>query len=366
MPQPVPDNQPNPRILLTGGSGFLGRAIVKELLDPDSPLKPSLLRIFDLSAYSGPADERIEMVTGDVRDVAAVSKACLGIDLVIHSAAIVDWGTKPEREVLSVNFGGTENIVRACHEHQVRHLVYTSSLDAIFGGKSLVNIDETIPYPEKHPNMYCRSKYLAEKLVLESNGKVHPPASEIDPLTTCVLRPADIYGEGDPYHIGSLINMAKGGFYVRLGDGSSKSQHVYAGNMAWAHVLAAKTLLDDNPAVAGNAYFITDSPPSNFFTFFDRIVEGAGYRIRPKNIWIPRNIAYVLGLISEGIALMVRPVKKYAPKFSRFAVIYTCSDFTFTSAKALQDFGLEPKYSPDEAYNCTVDHYRRQGAASNP
>ncbi len=358
----------NPRILLTGGSGFLGKAIVRELLDPGSPVKPSLLRIFDLSAYDGPPDTRMEMVTGDIRDAAAVNQACRGIDLVIHSAAMVDWGTKPEQEVLSVNFGGTENIVRGCYEHHVPHVVYTSSLDAVFSGKPMVNINESIPYPERHPNMYCRSKYLSEKLILERNGKVHDPAPENQPsninnqtpvrMTTCVLRPSDIYGPGDPYHIGSLINMAKGGFYVRLGDGSSRSQHVYVGNMAWAHVLAAKALLDNNPRVDGNAYFITDGPPANFFTFFDRIVEGAGFRIWPKDIWIPRRIAYFMGMISEAIARMARPVKKYAPKFSRFAVIYTCSDFTFTSFKAQQDLGFTPKYSAEEAFRLTVDHYR--------
>jgi sterol-4alpha-carboxylate 3-dehydrogenase (decarboxylating) len=128
--------------------------------------------------------------------------------------------------------------------------------------------------------------------------------------------------------------------------------------MAWAHVLAAKALLQGNQAIAGNAYFITDGPPANFFTFFDRIVEGAGYPIRPKNIWIPRNIAFMMGLISEGVALLARPFVKYAPKFSRFAVIYTCSNFTFTAAKARQDFGFEPKYSPEEAYRRTVDFYR--------
>ena len=368
--------QQDVRILVTGGSGFLGKAIVRELLAPGSPLKPSLIRILDLSVYQGPSNSRIEMITGDICNAEVADNACRGIDLVIHTAALVDWGTKPEHEVLAINFGGTKNVVSACLEHKVKHLVYTSSLDAIFGGKSLVNIDESIPYPQKHPNMYCRSKFLSEKLVLEANDPVHRqkepnPKSQIpNPksvgFTTCVLRPADIYGEGDPYHIGSLINMAKGGFYVRLGDGSSKSQHVYAGNMAWAHVLAAKALLDENHAIAGQAYFITDGLPSNFFTFFDRIVEGAGYRIRPKNIWIPRRFAFAMGLISEGIALMVRPIYKYAPKFSRFAVIYTCSDFTFNAAKAQKDFGFEPKYSAEEAFQRTIDYYSRQGIANIP
>ncbi len=348
-----------PRVLLTGGSGFLGRAIVKELLDPGSPLRPSVLRIFDLAAYAGPPDDRISMVRGDIRDAQAVSEACRDIDLVIHSAAMVDWGTLPEKEVLAINYGGTQHVMRGCREHGVKCLVYTSSLDAVFGGSSLVNIDESVPYPEKHPNMYCRSKFLSELLVLGLNG--NDPEFSPGGMTTCVLRPADIYGGGDPFHVGSLMEMAKGGFYVKLGDGSSKSQHVYVGNMAWAHVMAAKALLDGNPAVDRNAYFITDGPPENFFTFFDRIIEGAGYTIRPKNFRIPGNIAYVMGMIAEGIALAARPFKTYAPKFSRFAVIYTCNDFTFTSAKALKDFGFEPKYGREEAYRLTVEHYHGKG-----
>jgi hypothetical protein len=64
---------------------------------------------------------------------------------------------------------------------------------------------------------------------------------------------ADIWGEGDPFHIGSLIDMAKGGFYVRIGNGSSKSQHVNAGNMAVAHIQAARALIDGNSRVGGQA-----------------------------------------------------------------------------------------------------------------
>ncbi|MCX6265973.1 MAG: NAD-dependent epimerase/dehydratase family protein [Bacteroidetes bacterium] len=371
-------NEPNTdpagcSILLTGGAGFLGLAIVKELLAPGCPVTFSLLRIFDIIPYSGPEEERIESVTSDVRDAAAVTLACRGIDVVIHSAAIVDWGTRPVEEVYAVNYTGTENVVRACLEMGVKHLVCTSSLDAIYAGKPLVNIDENIPYPEKHPNMYCRSKFLAEKLVLETNGKpvstttnlklpTFPPSQTSAPspvsLTTCVLRPADVYGPADPFHIGSLISMAKGGFYVRLGNGTSLSQHVFVGNIAWAHILAIQALITGNNAVAGKAYFITDGPPSNFFKFFDAIVEGAGYRIRPKNIWIPRKIAFAMGAMAEFFALLIRPVKKYNPKFSRFAVLYTCSDFTFTSAKAARDFGFVSKYTKEEAFGATVKYYR--------
>jgi nucleoside-diphosphate-sugar epimerase len=338
-------------ILLTGGSGFMGKAIVSELTDATCPFKPDLIRIFDLDKYQGLIDPRIEMIQGDVRDYDKVSAACRNIDVVIHSAAIVDWGTKSEEEILSVNVEGTKNIIRACKEQKVKVLVFTSSLDAVFSGKPLVDIDESIPYPAKHSTSYCTSKYLAEKLVLDCSG---------DGLKACIIRPADVYGEGDPYHIGSLLEMAKGGFYVRLGNGKSKCQHVYVGNIAYAHILAVQALLSNNNSVAGNAYFITDGPGSNFFSYYDRIIEEAGYKIWPKNLWLPKGFSMFLGVMSELVAFMVRPVKRYTPKMSRFAVTYTCTDFTFNSQKAGKDFGFFPKYSTEEAFRKTVLYYSKE------
>jgi len=338
-------------ILLTGGSGFLGKAIVAELIDPASPLNPDLIRIFDLDPYQGPMDSRMELVRGDVRNYSQVLEACRNMDVVIHSAAIVDWGTKSEEEIFSVNVGGTRNIIRACKEQNVKFLVFTSSLDAIFSGKPLVGIDESIPYPEKHSTSYCTSKYLAEKLVL---------ACSSDGLKACIIRPSDVYGEGDPYHIGPLLDMAKGGFYIRLGNGKSRCQHVYVGNIAYAHVLAAHALLANNDVIAGNAYFITDGPGSNFFSFYDRIIEEAGYSIWPKNLWLPRGFAMMLGMLSETLAVLVRPIKRVTPKMSRFAVTYTCTDFIFSSEKARKDFGFVPKYSAEEAFERTVRFYKKE------
>jgi nucleoside-diphosphate-sugar epimerase len=90
-------------------------------------------------------------------------------------------------------------------------------------------------------------------------------------------------------------------------------------------------------------------------------VEGAGYRIRPKNLWLPRWFAYGLGAISEGIAFLVRPIKKYSPKMSRFAVTYTCTDYTFSTDKARMDLGFVPKYSQQEAYERTVGYFKKPG-----
>jgi len=290
------------------------------------------------------------MISGDIRNPKDVTEACKGVDIVMHTAAVIDWGTKPKSEVLSINVGGTENIIKACIENNVPNLVYTSSLDAIYRGKPLIDIDESLPYPEKHQTSYCESKYLAEKLVIEANS---------DKLKTCVLRPSDIYGEEDPYHIGSLIDMAKTGFYIRLGNGKSKCQHVYVGNMAHAHILSAKALMENNKAVLGQVYFITDGPGTNFFKYFDKIIIGIGYKFWPKNLWLPKWISYPMASISEFMALLISPIKKYNPKFSRFAVTYTCTDFTFNSNKAKADFGFIPKYSEEEAIKRTISFYKK-------
>ncbi|MBE9484419.1 MAG: hypothetical protein IMY74_06210, partial [Bacteroidetes bacterium] len=90
-----------------------------------------------------------------------------------------------------------------------------------------------------------------------------------------------------------------------------------------------------------------------------QIVLKAGYKIRPKNLWIPWGVAYGMGAVSEFIALLVRPFKRYNPGLSRFAVNYTCTDFTFNSKRAEEDFGFKPKYSEEEAVEATAAFYRK-------
>jgi nucleoside-diphosphate-sugar epimerase len=335
-------------ILVTGGSGFLGGHIVKELLSLDPEIETSEVRVLDMKDY--PGEEEINFYKGDTRDYEAVKKACSGVDAVIHSAAIIDWGTHPQQYVYDVNVGGTENVVRACKELGIKYMVFTSSLDAIFTGSPLRNIDDSQPYPEKFHGMYSKSKMLGEKVVKAANG---------EDLNTCIMRPSDIYGPADPYHMNALIGMAKTGFYVRIGNGKSKAQHVFAGNMAHAHVMALKGMMSGNTRHLGQAYLITDGPGHNFFKFFDQIVIKAGYKFWPKNLWIPYGVAYTMGAISEFIAFLARPFVKFNPGLSRFAVTYTCTDFTFNSDRAKEHFGFTPKYSKEEAIEITAEYYRK-------
>ncbi len=337
-------------VLITGGSGFLGLALVEEFLAEEAPIQVKEIRIFDLVEQNEVSDSRLKFIQGDVRDLSSLVDAFEGVDLVIHSAAVIDWGAKDEEEVMGVNVGGTKNVIEACNQSGVGRLILTSSLDSVYTGTSLIDIDESQPYPAKSATSYCKSKTLAEKAIISAND---------EKLMTCVLRPASIFGERDPYHIPPLIEMSEGGFYTRLGNGKSVCQHIYVRNMAWSHLLAGKELLEGNSKVSGQIYFITDGEPVNFFTFFDRIVRESGYKIWPSNLWLPKWFALPIAALSELGAWVIRPFMRVNLKFSRFAVNYTCTDYTFTSEKARKDFGFIPKYSGEEAIKRTVGYFAK-------
>ena len=346
-----------PIILITGGSGFLGRAVLRELAATSPVLSPCEIRILDLRPP--PPDPEIAglpivWMKGDICDPAAVATAVRGVDIVLHAAALVDWGTHPAAMVRQVNTTAVQTMVDACIAEKVRTLVYTSSLDAIFTGKPIVDADEDWPVPKSSSSNYGKSKAAAEQIVRGANGKE---------LSTVVLRPSGIYGEWDPYHISNLAAQAKSGFYARIGNGRTRCMHIYVGNAAHAHLLAAKALHEGNRASAGKVYFLVDSPPKNFFVFLERILEKAGVRIWPKNLWIPGWVLYPFALAAEAAAFFLRPVVRIHPKLSRFAISYICNDFTLKGDRAAIDFGFLPKYTEDAAVERSAAWLRTHGPA---
>lgn len=345
-----------PRVLVTGGAGFLGHALVGELQRPpeSNVLRPAAVRVFDLRrAGYGP---RVEQVTGDLCSYRQVRRACEGIDVVIHSGALVDWGQSRPEVVEAVNVGGTRNVVEACLDAGVRALVHTSTLDVVYTGRPVIDGDERLPYPDPPANAYCGTKARAEQHVLRADGTRGRGAA----LRTAVIRPCSIYGERDPYHVSSVLRMARRKVLFRMGDGSAVCQHVYVGNVAHAHLLAARNLLEGG-AAAGQAYFIADSPPQNFFDFLEPIVEGAGYRMHPWSRALPRRVMFTLGLAAEALARAVRPVYRFTPTLSRFAVDFVCEPFTFLDHKARRELGYAPVYDDELARQRTIAFFREHG-----
>lgn len=321
--------------LVTGGAGMLGRALVSQLVQ-----RGKKVRVLDIERA---ADERAEVIVGDVRDADIVKEVCKGVDVVIHAAAAV-WDPKLSPSLYyDTNVVGTQVVIDACLECQVPRLVYTSTIDVVMDGKQAHRFaDESLPYPAdpRKMNIYAYTKMLAEQAVIKANGPR---------LATCALRPAGMYGPGDRYHITNIIRNAKHGLNIRLGDGKAKFSHVFSGNVAHAHILAAEHLTPDSP-VAGQVYFITDHDTGNFFDFMIPYLEAMG--IPPPRISIPRGVANILAWF----------VEKINPRsnFNRFSVYCTCVDHTFVHDKATRDFGYQPIFSAEESFRITLDWLKTQ------
>ncbi len=342
-------------VLVTGGAGFLGRAILRELAKPgpDGALPPDEVRVLDLQPVESGGRPRVVSLAGDVRDADRVLEACRGVDAVVHAASRIDWGRAGPAELAAVNVGGTDNVLRACREAGVRALVYTSTMDVVCGTRPVVRADETLPYPRRFTNEYARTKAEAEQRVLAADGPE---------LATCALRPCGMYGEGDPYHVANVLRVVRRGrLRFRLGDGRGAFQHAYVGNVAHAHRLALHSLLDPDSPARGQAYFVTDdSPAVDFFVFMEPILARLGHSLPPRSRRIPYPVAWALGAAAEGAAFVCRPFARFAPTLTRSSVRFVCHEHTFVGARAARDLGYAPVYSEAEALDRTVAWFRQQ------
>ena len=312
---------------------MLGYEIALQLLNEGKKV-----RILDLVTAN---DDRFEEYIGDIRNPEDVKKACKGVDIVFQTAAAV-WNPRtPEHVYEEVNIKGNRLVIDTCKELGIGKLVFTSSMDVVVDGrKPIIEGDESLPYLAKEPrDPYSRTKIIAEKMVLQANG---------GKLLTCSIRPAGIYGPRDKYHLPNIIKAAQNKTNFRLGNGLAKFSHVYSGNAAYAHILAAKHLVFGSP-VAGNFYFITDHhPATNLFDFMEPFLEGLGLNPPKKSISYP--IAYFLGMLNENL--------NPHSNFNRFSVIQTCVDHTFVHHKAAADFGYSPIVSKEEAFARTLNWFR--------
>lgn len=342
----VEDKKPE-LCLLFGATGLLGSSLLEQLL-----ARGKRVRLFVRQRIS---DNRVEQFLGDICNEEDVREAVNGVDVVFQAVSIIDWNPRKPDLLYDVNVKGNHHVIKACIDFGVKKLIYTSSIDVVFGGQSLHYADETTPYPEKHLDYYSDSKTIAEKEVIAANGR--PNGKE--GLLTCSLRAAGIYGPGDRVRFPTIIEAARKGNPPRLGDGTAIFSHVYVENVAHAHILAAEKLEKGSP-LEGQCYFITDHDATNFFDFvYDDICGKLGYEMSGRRI--PYWLAKMVAAVSEWWVKVKRGDK--APLLTNYTVAATCRDFSFTHAKATRDFGYEPIVTREEAIRRTLDDLRARGLA---
>lgn len=314
--------------LVTGGGGFLGRAIVDQLL-----ARGERVRSFARSGYPELTAMGVETIRGDIRDAVAVSDACAGCDVVFHTAAKSGiWGDY--KEYHEPNVCGTQNVLAGCATHGVSRLVHTSSPSVIFDGRGMEGIDESAPYPRKYVSTYSKTKAIAERAVLAANG----PG-----LRTVALRPHLIWGPGDNHLIPRFVAQARAGKLRRLGNGKNLIDTTYIDNAAHAHLLAADAL-ETNPRVAGGVFFLSQGEPIPVWEIINGFLAAAG--VRPVTRSVPSVVGWSAGLVLEAVHGLFR--LKGEPRMTRFVASVLSTSHWFDISAARRELGYEPKISTGE------------------
>lgn len=295
--------------------------------------------------------EDFTFVKGDIREYTQVQEAVAGADCVFHIASYGMSGREQlnRRLIEAVNVHGTENVLRACVEHGVSRLVYTSTFNVVFGGQEIKNGDERLPYLplHLHPDHYSRTKSLAEMAVLKADGTALKGGAGA--LRCCALRPAGIYGPGEQRHLPRIVGyIEKGIFRFVYGDPGSLVEFVHVDNLVSAHKLAAEALTSEKRhRSAGQAYFISDGRPVNNFEFFRPLVEGLGYPF--PTLRLPVSLIYFVAFLTEMIHHLIGPFYNFQPLLTRTEVYKTGVTHYFSMAKAAAELGYEPQeYDLDE------------------
>lgn len=313
------------KVLVTGGGGFLGGAIVRMLCE----------RGDDVCSFSRGEHPQFDAVgvkqfRGDLGDREAVAKAARGCELVFHVAAKAGiWGRY--RDFHQANVVGTENVIAACRCNHIHRLVYTSSPSVVFDGSDVEGGNETLPYPSRYEAHYPATKALAEQLVLAANS------SE---LAVTALRPHLIWGPGDNHLVPRIVAKGRAGKLRRIGTRPNLVDTVYIDNAARAHLLAADQL-SPGSVVAGKSYFISNGEPLPLWEMINHILAAAD--IPPVIRTISPRLAIALGVACEGIWGALRLSGE--PPMTRFVAHELASAHWFDISAARRDFGYVPEIS---------------------
>jgi nucleoside-diphosphate-sugar epimerase len=316
------------KVLVTGGGGFLGRAIVEGLRE-----RGDKVHTFQRSACPDLESRGVECFRGDLSCRDMLARAMAGCEVVFHVAAKVGiWGEF--RDFYRTNVVGTRNVLELCNRFGMAKLVYTSSPSVVFSGHDDQGLDQSAPYPKRYLSPYAETKALAEQLVLGAN---HPR------FATIALRPHLIWGPGDPHLVPRILKGARAGRLRLVGSGQNLVDSTYIDNAVLAHLLAADRVAAGAPC-AGKAYFVTNGEPLPIGELMRKILRAAA--LPPEIPSIPPSVAYSVGAILEKLHRLLRLSGE--PLVTRFVARELATAHWFDISATRRDLGYEPAISIDE------------------
>lgn len=325
-------------VLVTGGTGFLGRRLVERLL-----AQGRAVVVLARRPASDLEQRGVRFVCASLDDAASVPAACAGVETVFHVAAKVGvWGRYDD--FFRTNVLGTRALLEGCRAHGVKSFIYTSTPSVIYNGFDLADADENYPLTDDCPSPYPLTKAIAEREVLEANS---------DALRTVALRPHLIWGVGDPHLVPRVIERARAGRLRIVGGGKNRVDMVHVENVVDAQLLAEKAL---DGCAPGKAYFITNDEPTLLWNWINQLLSAVGERPIEKRLSL--RSASAVGALCEAL-WRILPLKG-EPPMTRFVAAELAKDHWFNIKAAKRDLGYHPRISMAEGTIELIAHLKKQ------
>lgn len=324
------------KILVTGGTGFTGKALVRRLLDQGH-------QVVALDYKEGLKTQELrdwgaEVILGSVTDREVVRRAMQGVELVHHVAAAFREMNVPDTYYYDVNVNGTRNVLEAAVAEGVRKVIYCSTC-GVHG-----NIDHP-PGGEDAPiqpaDYYQRTKFEAEPVVRQFFERG---------LKTVILRPAAIYGPGDPERFFLIFKRVAKGTFPMFGNGKTLYHPLYIDNLIDAFLLAMGEGKGE-----GEAYLIADEE----YLGIEDLVRRVGKALH-VDVKVPHYPVWPVVAAGHVCEKVCRPFGITPPLFPRRVDWYR-QNRAFKIDKAKRDLGYRPQVGIDEGLRRTAEWYKREG-----
>ncbi len=322
---------PRQRILITGGTGFVGSRLADVLTNAGHTVT-----IVGRSKYRVRSDG--DFVAADVTSPSDMSSVCADKDIVFHSAALTSaWGSLEEHR--RVNTQGTQNVVDACVEHQVRRVVHVSSTAIFFEYRDRRDLTDDAGFPKKFSCHYAQTKAESETIV---RGAIEQG------LNGYIVRARAVFGPGDNVLLPRLIEAARQGRLRQIGAGKNFCDLTYVDN------LIAGLIRAGNPDGPQGLCTITNEEPLDLWDTVRNIVkEVTGKELQGRvPYWLAMRVAH---LIELGHTIRSKPGE---PAVTRYGVGLLAKHQTFVSAAANEELGYRPLVSVGEGIERTIEDLR--------
>ena len=310
------------RVLITGATGVIGPSIVRTFHD-----EGFMVRTFSLDPpHAGMFPNDVENLVGDITDPEGVAAATVGIDCVVHMAAMlhIDNPTPSLDSVYErINVEGTSNVVTSCKKANVQRIVFFSTSMVYGPSKGGILSEDTPPRPL---NSYAKTKLAGENLVLAARGQ------DGFALGT-VLRLSAVYGSRVKGNYRRLVQALARRRFVAVGRGNNRRTLVHDRDVAQAAFLAAT-----NPIAAGRTYNVTDGQiytMKEILAVLSRLIGR-----RPPQLAIPTGLARLAaGTLELGTKVLGKPSSVTRATLDKYI-----EDVPVSCGRIISELGFSPRF----------------------